>query len=149
MFVDNAKEIWDELKECFTQQNGLRIYELKKTLSNFLQKADSVNVYYGKLKTLWDELEIFDPLPKCSCEILKSLVERYHRDCVFQFLMRLHDAYANIQDQIMLIDPLPSLNKTFLYLQQQECQCQIASNNSSVDSVALLAKRGNENYKPT
>lgn len=63
--------------------------------------------------------------------------------------MGLHDAYANIRDQIMLIDPFPSLNKVFSYLQQQERQCQIASNNSSVDSVALLAKRGNENYKPT
>lgn len=52
VFVDNAKEIWDELKECFTQQNGPRIYELKKALSNLLQKADSVSVYYGKLKTL-------------------------------------------------------------------------------------------------
>ncbi|XP_042980230.1 uncharacterized protein LOC122310402 [Carya illinoinensis] len=33
-FVDNAHDIWTELQERFSPQNGPRIYELKKTLAN-------------------------------------------------------------------------------------------------------------------
>jgi hypothetical protein len=33
-----------------------------------------MSVYYGKLKTLWDETLIYDPIPSCSCGIMKTIV---------------------------------------------------------------------------
>ncbi|XP_022861556.1 uncharacterized protein LOC111381942 [Olea europaea var. sylvestris] len=80
--VDDAAELWDELKERFTQQNGPRIFQLKKALASLQQEQDSVSVYYGKLKSIWDELNLFDPLPDCTCGNLTTLSNRYQRDCV-------------------------------------------------------------------
>lgn len=74
-FVDDAFEIWTELQDRFVQQNGPRIYELKKALSNLTQGEDTVSTYYGRLKTLWDELSIYDPLPTCNCGNLKTFSE--------------------------------------------------------------------------
>ena len=113
--VDDASEIWLELQDRFTQQNGPRIFQLKKTLAGLLQEQDSVSIYYGKLKSLWDELNVYDPLPECSCGKLKVLLDRYQRDCVIQFLMRLNESYTNVRNQIMLLDPLPPVNKVFPY----------------------------------
>lgn len=57
-FMDEASEIWSELKRSILSDewNGSRIYELKKALADMEQENDSVSIYYGKLKTTWDEL---------------------------------------------------------------------------------------------
>ncbi|KAF5465288.1 hypothetical protein F2P56_015308 [Juglans regia] len=82
VFVDDAREIWLDLQDCFSQQNGPRIFQLKKTLSSLLQDNDSVSIYYGKLKTLWDERSIYDPIPACNCGSMKTLLDRYQRLCI-------------------------------------------------------------------
>ncbi|KAG2688425.1 hypothetical protein I3760_09G094300 [Carya illinoinensis] len=74
---------------------------------------DSVSIYYGNLKTLWDEMAIYDPLSTCTCGAMKALLDRSQRDCVFQFLMGLNNSYSPIRDQIMLLDPLPPVSKIF------------------------------------
>lgn len=136
-FVDDAREVWNELKECFTQQNGPRIYELKKALLNLTQEDDPISIYYGKLKSLLDELSIYDPVPECNCGKMKVLTDRYQSDYVIQFLMGLNETYSNIRDQIMLIDPLPAVNKVFSYIQQQERQRQMTS---GIESVAFISR---------
>ncbi|KAF5477771.1 hypothetical protein F2P56_004385 [Juglans regia] len=50
--VDYAKQIWEELKDIFTHENGPRIFQLKKALVALQQDQDSVSTYYGKLKSL-------------------------------------------------------------------------------------------------
>ncbi|XP_041001708.1 uncharacterized protein LOC121247419 [Juglans microcarpa x Juglans regia] len=92
VFVDDAREIWLDLQNRFSRQNGPRIFKLKKNLSSIHQDHDSVSIYYGKLKTLWDELSIYDPIPACTCGSTKTLLDRYQRDFVFQFLMGLHES---------------------------------------------------------
>ncbi|GMH16025.1 hypothetical protein Nepgr_017866 [Nepenthes gracilis] len=48
VFVDDACEIWNELRDRFTQQNGPRIFQLKKLLASLLQEQDSVSTYYER-----------------------------------------------------------------------------------------------------
>ncbi|KAA8543977.1 hypothetical protein F0562_021846 [Nyssa sinensis] len=139
-FVDDARALWLELQDRFSPQNGPRIYELKKTLANLLQETDTVSTYYGKLKSLWDELSLYDPLPVCSCASTKIIYNRYQRDCVIQFLMGLHDSFRNVHDQIMLLEPLPPVNKVFSYIQQQERHHLITSAAPPVDTIALAAR---------
>ncbi|XP_041017918.1 uncharacterized protein LOC121260139 [Juglans microcarpa x Juglans regia] len=84
-FVDDAHEIWLDLEDRFVHQNGPRIYQLKKNIASLLQESDTIRVYYGKLKTLWDELLIYDPVPVCTSGSMKTLSDHYQRDCVFNF----------------------------------------------------------------
>lgn len=109
-FVDDAYDIWNELQDRFKKPNKPKIYELKKALSN------TISVYYGKLKAIWDELSIYDPLTTCTCENLKTRSNRYKRDCVIQFLKGLNYSYSNIRVQVMLMEPLPAVNKFFSYI---------------------------------
>jgi hypothetical protein len=76
-FVDNAQNIWLDLQDRFSHQNSPHIYHLKKTLANLSQENDTVSVYYGKLKTLWDETLIYDPIPPCNCGAMKIISHRY------------------------------------------------------------------------
>ena len=77
------------------------------------RENDPVSIYFGKLKTLWDELAVYDPVPACICGKLSVLNDRYQRDNVIQFLMGLNDKYTNARDHIMLLDPIPPVNKFF------------------------------------
>lgn len=146
-FVKDAYEVWIELQERFFQQNGSRIYELKKALSNSHKEEDYVSVYYDKLKTLWDELSVYDLVPTCTCGQLKVLTERYQLDCVINFLMGLNDSFSNVRDRIMLIDHLPLVKKVFSYIQQQKRQRQIVSNAPGLDFVALATRKSFGNFQ--
>ncbi|KAL6315342.1 hypothetical protein AAG906_000446 [Vitis piasezkii] len=79
-----------------------------------------VNSYFTKLKILWDELREFQPVPVCHCGGLRVWTDYQHREYVLQFLMGLNDSYAQIRGQILMMDPLPAINKVFSLVIQEE-----------------------------
>ena len=48
--------------------------------------------------------------------------QRKVQDQVMQFLRGLNDQYNNVSSNILMMDPLPSINKVFSYTTQQERQ---------------------------
>ncbi|KAB5527661.1 hypothetical protein DKX38_021508 [Salix brachista] len=140
VLVEDSRVLWLELRDRFTHQNGPRIFQLKRDLASLSQNKDNISTYFGHLKILWDELAIYDPLPDCLCGKLKILHDRYDRDCVIQFLMGLSETYSNSRDQIMLLDPLPPLNRVFSMIQQQERQHLLIPSIKTPDLMAMMAK---------
>ena len=58
-----------------------------------------------------------------------------------QILLGLNESYSQIQGQILLIDPLPSINKVYSLLIQDERQKSIGhSAKAYVESIALSTK---------
>ena len=56
------------------------------------------------------------------------------------FLMRLNDSFAQVRGQLLLIDPLPSINKVFSLISQEEHQKKIGSHiNAGSDSAGTMA----------
>jgi hypothetical protein len=114
IFIDNATDMWKDLHERYSQSNGPRIFQLQKSISCLTQGANSVSVYYTQLKSLWDELSSFRPIPECTCRGLKVLLDFHNQEYVYHFLMGLHESFAQIRGQILLIDPFPRINKVFV-----------------------------------
>lgn len=154
--------MWKDLKDRFSQGNGTRIFELKKAISDLNQGNNSVNTYYTSLKALWDELANFESIPvctcgcKCTCGIVKTIMENRERDYILQFLMGLNDSYSHISGQLLLNDPLPPMNKVFSLIIQEERKRMIkfASTHQNVfqNSSALLSRSSatpdaNRNFK--
>ncbi|XP_042954603.1 uncharacterized protein LOC122291017 [Carya illinoinensis] len=118
---------WRQHSERFSIQNAPRIFQLTKSISSLTQDTDSVSQYYNKLKSFWDELEIYEPMPLCTCGSVKILQEYTHRSKVMQFLMGLDDSFDSVRAQILLHDPLPALNQVQSLFQQEERRRQIHS----------------------
>ncbi|KAG7983202.1 hypothetical protein I3843_04G093600 [Carya illinoinensis] len=55
--------------------------------------------------------------------------------------MGLRDSFNNVRNQIMLIDPLPPVNKVFSYIQQQERHHLFTSSAPPTDSIALTGRK--------
>jgi hypothetical protein len=95
------------------------------------------------MKGLWDELGNHQPIPTCTCGALKTIILSYHhQQHVYQFLMELNESYSHVQGQILLIDPLPSINKVFSLVIQEERQRMISSSSLSFNqnTIALFTK---------
>ena len=128
LWIDKAYEVWDELRERFSHGDLFRIADLQDEIS-FLKQGDlNVTRYFTELKTLWDELEIFRPPPVCRCAspcvcgAISDVQSQRHADRVIKFLRGLNDQFAVVRSQLMLLDPLPPLNKVFSLVIQQERQ---------------------------
>ncbi|XP_074318827.1 uncharacterized protein LOC141655658 [Silene latifolia] len=121
-----AKQVWDNIRQRFNQDNEARIYRLKSAISSCRQApTESIMAYYGRLTSLWDELMEHDAISSCSCKVCPcdwvSLFDsRREKDRVRDFLMGLDDRFDNARSQILGVTPLPNLNIVYNRLLQEE-----------------------------
>jgi len=140
IYINTSEEMWQDLRDRFSQGNGPRIFQLQKILTTLSQENSSVSQYFTRIKSIWDELNNYDPIPSCTCGGMRSVHEKNNRDHVFQFLMGLDDSYSHIRGQILLNDPLPPINKVFSLIVQEERQKEISVNPLIHETTALMTK---------
>ncbi|KAG8652107.1 hypothetical protein MANES_06G052050v8 [Manihot esculenta] len=117
------------------------IYQLYRKISLIVQENVSVLAYFTRLKTLWHELGPMETLPLCTYGTSKAIDEINSRNKLMQFLMGLNDAYSPIRDQILGMDLLPFVNKTYSMVLKFESQKEVLGNiSSNMDSLVLLNK---------
>ncbi|CAJ2634039.1 unnamed protein product [Trifolium pratense] len=125
-YMENAKELWDDIKERLSIANGPRIQQLKSELAECKQEGMSMVNYFGKLKALWDELGNYQQIPTCTCEgckcnIRAKLEKQKEEEKVHQFLMGLDDVlYGTTRSSLLATDPLPPLNRVYATLVQEQ-----------------------------
>ncbi|KAK9723828.1 hypothetical protein RND81_05G028200 [Saponaria officinalis] len=121
-----AKQIWDNIRQRFSQENEARIYRLKAEISACRQApTESIMAYYGRLTSLWDELMEHDAIPSCSCKScpcdwVSIFYSRREKERVRDFLMGLDDRFDTARSQIIGITPLPNLNLVYNRSLQEE-----------------------------
>ncbi|RVW45537.1 Retrovirus-related Pol polyprotein from transposon RE2 [Vitis vinifera] len=122
----DAKRLWEHLKQRYAMVNGLRIQQLKTSIAKCEQsKSMSVTTYYGKLNVLWEELFKHEPLISCtccsSCTAASLHQARREQGKLHDFLMGLNtDLYAQLRTNILSQDPLPSLDRAYQLVIQDE-----------------------------
>jgi len=151
--IDTAEDMWNDLRDRFSQKNGARVFQLQQAISALSQENNSVSSYFNSLKGLWDELNNYRSFPPCSCGAMKVPVEYRDHEYVFQFLMGLNETFSHIRGQILLIDPLPPINKVFSMILQEERQRQIVSstgiqNNNTAAMMTTAPQTRSQAYKP-
>ena len=128
---------------------------MQKDLASFSQGELFVTKYFTNLSILWDEIQNYEPLPTCSCEKCvchanEKISNIHHKEVVMQLLMGLNDSFSHIQGQIFLMDPIPSVEKVYSLLIQDEKQRSIgqgSNNGPFVESITLAAKTMNLDSK--
>ncbi|KAJ9555731.1 hypothetical protein OSB04_010345 [Centaurea solstitialis] len=150
MYRDTAKEMWEELKERFSQGSSPRIYEIRREIISLAQDQDSVSVYFTKLKGLSEELANYRPYCtclKCDCGGLKDIEAYLQNEQKMNFLMGLNDSFSQIRGQILLMEPMPPINKTFSLVTQEEKQRSVSSVGKNIPSVAFQVNTSKGGYQ--
>ncbi|XP_074277217.1 uncharacterized protein LOC141600860 [Silene latifolia] len=154
----SSKQLWDEIKERYSQANAPFLYQLRKDVMHTIQENNqSVAEYFGELKLVWEDLQSLDGLPdyesgglsKCSYSLLKKILERDNRHRLIHFLMGLDKKYDTARSQILASDPMLTVNQAFFKIQQIEMQKSISNTDKGKglmhEEVALAA---NKSYFP-
>lgn len=55
-YRENVQDLWEDIKDRFSVMNGPRIQQLKSDLAGHMHGRMMVVAYYGKLKTVCEEL---------------------------------------------------------------------------------------------
>ena len=145
--VEIAKDLWNDIKDRFSITNGPRIQQLKSSLGECKQKGMTIVDYYGRLKQLWDELGNYEQLPtckcgKCTCNLGSVLEKKREDEKVHLFLMGLDDnVYGTVRSNILAQDPLPSMNKVYSLLIQEERVKTITRGKEEREDIMALTTR--------
>jgi hypothetical protein len=119
VYIDNAKTLWDDLKEWFTKGDHFRFSDLLQELHSIKQGESSISDFYTALKSLWDDLEDLRLIEDCSCTIecscgcISKVKKLRESEYVICFLKGLNDSFGNVKSQILHMEPLPSIGKVY------------------------------------
>lgn len=84
----------------------------------------------------------------CECAASKSFVERENEEKIMQFLMGLNDSYDHVKNQILIMDPSPTVNKAYSMVLRVEKRRQVNVFSTEVDtnvSAFLASSQSNNN----
>uniref|UniRef100_A0A1U7WJT3 Uncharacterized protein LOC104229298 n=1 Tax=Nicotiana sylvestris TaxID=4096 RepID=A0A1U7WJT3_NICSY len=148
LYASSAHKVWEDLKERFDKVNGSRVLFLHREMHNLTQGIMTVADYFSKLRDLWDEFDALMPCPGCPCPKPKQYAQHFEAERLLQFLTGLNDSYAQSRSQIMMMTPVPTINKAYSLLVDQERQrnlvsmAQVTQLAEGLESTTLYGNKG-------
>lgn len=153
MYAKSAQAVWNDLGERFNKIDGSRTFNLHKEIATLSQGTTSVSLYYSRLKDLWEEFEALVRIPGCNCETSKDYVAHLQKLKLFQFLMGLNESYGQARSQILLMNPLPTINQAYAMVISDESQRSVGAatgilgaNPTSTGYDSAMFSRDNDLY---
>ena len=113
--------MWENIRKRYSIPNIPRIHKLKAEIASCKQGNMDVVDFLSKLMSLWNELSNYVRIPECKCGAAEKILQLTEHDKVHQFLMGLDDeAFSTVRSQILALDKLPTIDKVFNMVQQEE-----------------------------
>ncbi|XP_049348626.1 uncharacterized protein LOC125831021 [Solanum verrucosum] len=143
-YVNNAKELWEELEDRYDQTNGCKLYQLQKEINDLVQGNLDVTGYYTKMKKLWEEMNTLDINSQCTCVCIcggKTKMHKAEQDRrLIHFLMGLNEMYTAVRGNILMMSDLPTMAQAFAILSQEERQREMKPpSHMALESTSLNA----------
>lgn len=143
-YVNNARELWEELEDRYDQTNGCKLYQLQKEINDLVQGTLDITGYYTKMKKLWEEMNTIDITSQCTCVCTcggKTKMHKAEQDRrLIHFLMGLNEMYTAVRGNILMMTTLPSMAQAFAILSQEERQREVKPPNQvALESTSLNA----------
>ncbi|KAL6207505.1 hypothetical protein ACLB2K_018463 [Fragaria x ananassa] len=127
--------------------------QIEEALNKVDQGSSTVNAYYTRLKTLWDERDALIVYPTCKCnltqechceaagrKVLQSFLES---NKTMKFLLGLNGSFAQTRNNITAFELIMPLNKVLAMVLTHEKQDVIVADKQtpvSVETSAFAAK---------
>jgi hypothetical protein len=130
VFIEYAMDMWNDLKDRFMGGDRIRVAQLHQEIANSKQGEHKITDYFTELRGLWEELDQYRPMPQCTCPMpctclaMRNAKSFRAEDRIIQFLIGLNEEYQGVVSQVLLMDPMPPINRVFSIVIQQERKLQ-------------------------
>ncbi|TMW97725.1 hypothetical protein EJD97_005079 [Solanum chilense] len=141
-YVNNTKELWEELQDRYDETNGAKLYQLQQEINDLAQGNLDITGYYSMLRRLWEELNTLDPNTQCTCLYNyggKTKMHKAEQDRkLIQFLMGLNEVYTIVRGSTLMLHPLPTMAQAFSILVQEDKQRVVKpSTRMNLDAISV------------
>lgn len=102
--------------------------------------------YFTKYNALWEQLNAMRPLPVCecvprySCTLLSKIQKEREDDQVIRFLEEFNDEFETIKFGVLVMDPVPAMEKVLNMALKLERKLNGIINKSSELIQLILCK---------
>ncbi|CAL1382157.1 unnamed protein product [Linum trigynum] len=149
--TENAHQIWEDLKMRYGQADAVRLVDLQTLIYSCQQGSLSVNEYFTKLKTHWEEYIQYRTVVSVPCSLadcpstaaLKIMRDFLNDDYVMRFIKGLNENYEGVRTNLLMMKPMPSIGAAFSYVLQHERQLDPQGVGPKVADNLALAVDGN------
>ncbi|XP_016484459.1 uncharacterized protein LOC107805001 [Nicotiana tabacum] len=124
VYLSNANEVWDDLKERFDKVDCSRIFQIHREIATARQG------------TKFDSLA---PISSRDAANSREFVQFMERQKLLQFLMGLNESYEQTRNQLLMMVPVPSVNKAYSILMERESQRTMSNTFTTVDGGKMAA----------
>lgn len=128
-FVNDARELWQELEDRYDQTNSAKLYQVQREINDLSQGALDITGYYTKMKKLWEEFSALTTHAECTCHCTcgaKMSMQKAEQDRrLILFLMGLNEVYTVVRGSMLMMNPLPTVAQAFSILIQEEKQREV------------------------
>ena len=136
---DDAKTLWDDLRDRYSLGNGPRIFELKHDIADCKQRGRSVAVYYGELNKLQNLLSSYVKLPACTCSAAKEYAKLHENELLHQFCLGLEPKkFGSVVSTLLMSDPLPTMNAAYAKVIADERKQSVSEAHETSSSSATV-----------
>ncbi|KAJ0480794.1 putative RNA-directed DNA polymerase [Helianthus annuus] len=140
VYSKSASEVWKELRDTYDKIDGSVVFDLYQKINSFKQNNLTVAEYYHKLNIMWKQLDQILQIPICTCNASTQFNSFNHLIKLMQFLMGLDNTYQTVRTNLLIREPLPSLQDAFSIVSREESHRSSNLSSSNDRSVGLFAK---------
>ena len=138
-YYQSSFELWEAVREMYgNQNNSARIFQIQQDITSVQQNGQPFVQLLSKLKSLWNELEIYRP-HSIDPKVLRN---RKEEDQIFQLLASLGPEFEDLRSHILMNDELPSLKSVCATIQREEIKRKVMPRENPLkfaDSHACVA----------
>lgn len=144
--VDSAKAMWASLQRRFSVNDDTRLHQLLADITACKQDGETVEIFYGRLKVMWDDLADLDKGFTCCCENTEcSSMVKYEKSQekvkVHQFLMGLDKSrFGTVRSNLLSRQTDMTLETVYSHIIQEERHLNsMKVNEERISAVGLSA----------
>lgn len=135
-----AKEMWDYLKQRYTQESGALRFSLLQNLHNLQQQDQSIEEFYNAFTWLSGQLEAQTPKGASGCAQCKAREKHDQENLVYQFVMRLSSQFESIRVQLLGRPTRPTMAEALADLIAEETRlCSLDTTPTPVVTHNVMA----------
>ncbi|XP_027773349.1 uncharacterized protein LOC107022240 [Solanum pennellii] len=132
----------NDLKERFDTENGPRVFQLHREIATQALGTSSISSYFTKLKDMLVEFDSLVPCPGSICPESRKYDEHYQYQRLLQILTGLNKTYSQARSQILMMIPIPNINKAYAMLVSEESQRNSGKVGDNADGISLFSSNG-------